>query len=99
MQYGLLSSNNLTFFSTCCQQKSIKAAYHVICRPCAQTKHVCEKCLQPFTDDEKSTENIPFQELLETETSVSSECVELSEALSESSEAAQSDESVSASES
>lgn len=29
-----------------CQQKSIKDAYHVICKPCAEKDKVCAKCLE-----------------------------------------------------
>jgi hypothetical protein len=33
-------------YSTCCQEKAIKEAYHVLCDNCARTKGVCAKCLE-----------------------------------------------------
>ncbi len=33
------------YFSTSCQNKAIKDAYHVVCQPCAQKKGICAKCL------------------------------------------------------
>jgi len=29
-----------------CLQKTVKAAYHTVCAPCASAKNVCEKCLK-----------------------------------------------------
>lgn len=34
------------FCSTCCQEKAIKEAYHVLCDNCARSKGVCAKCLE-----------------------------------------------------
>ncbi|CAO3621224.1 unnamed protein product [Mucor fragilis] len=31
---------------TCCQEKAIKEAYHVLCDNCARSKKVCAKCLE-----------------------------------------------------
>ncbi|KAI8138306.1 hypothetical protein BJV82DRAFT_631803 [Fennellomyces sp. T-0311] len=31
---------------TCCQEKAIKEAYHVLCNKCAREKKVCAKCLE-----------------------------------------------------
>jgi hypothetical protein len=40
----------LTFiYSISCEQKTIKDAYHVVCRACASRRRICEKCLQPTT--------------------------------------------------
>lgn len=33
-------------YSTCCQEKAIKEAYHVLCDNCASSKDVCAKCLE-----------------------------------------------------
>lgn len=35
-----------------CEEKVVKLAYHTICRPCANTKKVCTKCLVKLTSEE-----------------------------------------------
>lgn len=39
-----------------CEQKTVRLAYHVICRPCANTKEVCCKCLVKLVEEEKGGE-------------------------------------------
>ena len=41
-----------------CGEKSIREAYHVICRSCASGKRICSKCLQSFESNQKDTTEI-----------------------------------------
>ncbi|OBZ83078.1 Uncharacterized protein C9orf85 [Choanephora cucurbitarum] len=56
---------------TCCQEKAIKEAYHVLCDNCARDKGVCAKCLESkeilVTKDEVKTNADEMREEQELE--------------------------------
>ncbi|GIY30198.1 uncharacterized protein C9orf85 [Caerostris darwini] len=35
-----------------CEQKTVKAAYHVICTNCSEEEKICAKCLEIFENNE-----------------------------------------------
>lgn len=74
-----------------CGEKTVKEAYHIICRPCGAKNRACAKCLQPWSpklapDGTEIIEALPESETIIIPEDISGSEDELSEETSNSEE-------------